>query len=153
MSPKKKIVSGITLVLLAIQLIRPARNTGEADTPQDITHAVEVPADIKNILVTSCYDCHSNHTNHMWYENVQPIGWWIGHHIKEGKQKLNFSEFAGYSLKRQKHKLEEVAEIVGGHEMPMSSYLIIHKNAALLAGQEQALMRWAKACSDSIRVK
>lgn len=143
-SLKKKILLGILLVLVVIQFIRPAKNDGIADSPSDISQAVTVPAEIKNMLVISCYDCHSNHTEHRWYENIQPIGWWIGHHIKEGKEELNFSEFNTYSLKRKKHKLDEVAETVEKHEMPLSSYLWVHGDASLSAEQQKALIDWAK---------
>lgn len=144
MSLKKKILLGILLVLVVIQFIRPAKNNGIADSPSDISQAVIVPAEIKNILVISCYDCHSNHTEHRWYENIQPLGWWIGHHIKEGKEELNFSEFNAYSLKRKKHKLDEVVETVEEHEMPLNSYLWAHGDARLSAEQQKALTDWAR---------
>ena len=66
-------------IILLLQLFQTNKNEGQAFGENDILHATSVPDDIKNILVTSCYDCHSDFTNHMWYENIQPIGWWIHH--------------------------------------------------------------------------
>jgi hypothetical protein len=66
------------------------------------------------------------------------------HHVDEGKEELNFSEFKTYKPKRQKHKLEEIAEQVNEHEMPLSSYTLIHKNAVLTPEQNVALVNWAK---------
>lgn len=148
---KKKILLGVLLVLVVIQFIRPAKNDGIADSPADITRAVTVPSDIKNILVASCYDCHSNHTEHRWYENIQPLGWWIGHHIKEGKEELNFSEFNAYSPKRKKHKLDELVETVEKHEMPLNSYLWAHSEARLSAEQQKALTDWAKESAEGLQ--
>lgn len=151
MTGKKKFLTGLAVVLIGIQFVRPDANAGVADTDKDITHVLAVPEDVKNILVTSCYDCHSNHTEPMWYMNFQPVGWWVGHHIKEGKEELNFSDFASYSPKRQAHKLEEVAEQLERQEMPLSSYLWVHGDAKLSKEQAEKLMSWAKAGHDSIK--
>lgn len=146
----KKILIGIVVLLLIIQFIRPARNNGNAAGPADITHAVTVPDSVMRILQVSCYDCHSNHTNYPWYTNVNPVGMWLQHHVDEGKQELNFSEFAGYSKKKMDHKLDEVIEQVDEKEMPLSSYTIIHGNAKLDKAQAEMLINWAKAARTEI---
>lgn len=139
----KNILLSLLVIFVIIQFIRPAKNLGEAFGPNDITQSVTVPEDVKNILVASCYDCHSNHTDHMWYENIQPIGWWIGNHIKEGKQEVNFSDFNTYKDKRKAHKFEEIGEIVSEKEMPLSSYTLIHGNAKLSDEQIKLVVDWA----------
>ena len=148
---KKIIFRSLIVVLLVIQFIRPSKNVGEAFGPDDVTKTVNVPEDVKNILVASCYDCHSNHTNHMWYENIQPIGWWIANHINEGKRELNFSEFNSYKDKRKAHKFEEIGEMVGEGEMPMESYTLIHGNAKLNEEQKRLLINWATMCHEQIK--
>jgi hypothetical protein len=144
MSKKKKVLVAIISLLVLIQFIRPERNTGVADTENDITHSVTVSPEIKNILEKSCYDCHSNHTEYPWYANVQPIAGWLAHHVDEGKDELNFSEFNTFKLRRKIKKMKEVAEQIKEGEMPMSSYLIIHKNAALSEEQKSILIKWAE---------
>jgi len=141
----KKIGLVLLGVLVVIQFIKPARNEGNAKGENDISQVVEVPASVQTILETSCYDCHSNHSEYPWYTNVQPFGFWIQDHINDGKKHLNFSEFKTYTAKKQAHKLEEVAEEVEGHEMPLYSYTLIHKNAVLSDAQMEELIRWAKA--------
>ncbi len=141
----KKIGIALAAILVILQFIRPTKNEGTALTENDISHAINVPTDVQQILETSCYDCHSNHTTYPWYTNIQPIGLWMQHHVDEGKEELNFSEFKTYKLKRQKHKLEEIAEQVNEHEMPLSSYTLIHKNAALTPEQITLLANWANA--------
>ncbi len=96
------------------------------------------------MLEKSCYDCHSNHTEYPWYFNFQPIAGWLAHHVEEGKDELNFSEFNTYKQKRKIHKLKEVIEQVKAGEMPMSSYLIIHKDAVLNEEQKNKLIKWAE---------
>lgn len=141
---KPKIILMILLgILLIMQLFQTSKNDGSAFGENDIMHAVNVPEEVKNILVTSCYDCHSDFTNHMWYEKIQPIGWWIHHHIDEGKSHLNFSQFKTYKDKRKAHKLEELGEMVSEGEMPMASYTLIHSEAKLTEAEKKLLIDWA----------
>ena len=144
MSKKVKILITLIAVFVLIQFLRPAKNVGVADASTDITHSVTVTTEIKSILEKSCYDCHSNHTEYPWYFNFQPVASWLAHHVEEGKDELNFSEFDTYKLKRKKHKLKEVIEQLKEGEMPMSSYLIIHKDAKLSEEQKNKLIHWAE---------
>jgi hypothetical protein len=101
MSKKKKIGIVILVILVVIQFIRPTRNKSTEVQVNDISVAMNVPADVMNVLKTSCYDCHSNNTSDMWYMNIQPIGWWVSNHIEEGKEELNFSEWVKVQTKAQ----------------------------------------------------
>lgn len=150
---KKRILIAAGVLLVAIQFIRPARNTGSADGPQDITHAVAVPAPVLTMLKTACYDCHSNQTAYPWYADIQPVGLWLGHHVDEGKEELNFSEFATYAPKRMAHKLEEIAEEVEEGHMPLPAYTLIHTDAKLTEAQVSELTAWAKAQQQQVQAK
>jgi hypothetical protein len=144
MSKKRKVLIAIISILVLIQFIRPERNMGIADTEKDITHSLVVSLEVKNILEKSCYDCHSNHTEYPWYANIQPIASWLANHVNEGKDELNFSEYDTYKLKRKIKKLKEVIEQTKKGEMPLNSYLIIHKDAALSEEQKNKLIKWAE---------
>ena len=139
----RKILVGLLVALVVIQLIRPARNSGPAQTPNDITHVTAVPDSTMQLLQAACYDCHSNHTKYPWYANVNPVGMWLNDHINEGKRELNFSEFATYTPKRKANKLGKIAETVKDHHMPLNSYLWIHTEARLTDAQRQNIIRWA----------
>ncbi len=138
MTKKKKFLYVVLAILILIQFIRPERNLGKAETENTIF----VNAEVGTILQTSCFDCHSNYTNYPWYTNIQPIGWWLNHHVDEGKEELNFSEFESYSLKRKLHKLEEIKEMVEEGEMPLSSYTLIHGDTKLSPEQKEILYTW-----------
>src|SRR5690348_5562219 len=56
-----------------------------------IQAAVTVPPDVDMVLTRSCGDCHSNQTVYPWYSRMQPVAWWMGNHIAEGRQELNLS--------------------------------------------------------------
>jgi hypothetical protein len=148
--PFKKIGYGLIIVFVIMQFIQPSGNNGEASGENDITHMATISPDLMSILQTSCYDCHSNHTNYPWYSKIQPIGFWLDEHVNDGKKHLNFSEYNSYTLKRKKHKLEEIAEQVKEHEMPMWQYSLIHTNAKLNEDQITLLVNWANTNVEKI---
>lgn len=141
----------ITVAIIGIQFIPVKRNNGDAFTHEDITKAVAVPTEVISILQTSCYDCHSDYTTYPWYTSIQPVGIWMQDHVDEGKRELNFSKFNAYNSKRKKHKLEEIAEQVEEHEMPLSSYTLAHRDAELTKEQEELLINWAKKAMDEVK--
>jgi len=141
----------LLIAFVVIQFFRPTKNKAEGMSKNDISTLYPVPEDVQNILKTSCYDCHSNNTVYPWYAEVQPVAWWLNSHIQDGKKDLNFSEFASYRIRRQYKKLEEVNELVKKDEMPLDSYLWIHKNAKLSEQQKLTLANWVNAVRDSIK--
>ena len=141
----------LLLAFVVIQFIRPAKNRAEGISNNDISKIYAVPADVETILKTSCYDCHSNNTVYPWYAEVQPVAWWLADHIKDAKKDLNFSEFAGYSIRRQYRKFEEINDLVKKGEMPLDSYLWIHKYAKLDDQQKLTIANWVTAIRDTMK--
>lgn len=146
---KSKILLSILIIVVLIQLIRPMPNISD-DNSKSITTAYDVPDDIQKMLQRACADCHSNKTNYPWYSKIQPVAWWLNHHIEEGKEELNFSTFATFSLKKQAHKLHEVVEMIEENEMPLSSYTLIHKEAILTEEEKTVLKNWARDLEQKI---
>lgn len=147
----KKSAIVLIALLAVLQFIHPGRNEGAALGPNDITQSVTVPETVMKSLEKSCFDCHSNHTVYPWYASVQPLGFWLDHHVDEGKGEINFSEFNTYSLKRKAHKMEEIAEMLEEDEMPLSSYTLIHKDAVMSDAQKAEMIQWAKANHDALK--
>ena len=141
---RKKIIIGLILVLVTMQFFRPDLNNPEINPEIDYVEIVQSPNEISEILKTSCYDCHSNETKHPWYMQVAPVSWWTSHHVDEGREELNFSEWGNYSLKRKKHKLKECVEMIEENEMPLNSYTWTHSEATLSNEQKTALTTWFK---------
>jgi Haem-binding domain len=148
----KKTLLVISLLLMILQLIKPDANTTRIET-FGIDKAYNMPADIKKILAVACNDCHSNSTNYPWYANIQPVAWWLNHHIEDGKKHLNFSTFLKLPISVQHHKLEETIEVLEKKEMPLASYTYfgLHKEAKLTPDQTEALINWAKAQMDTLQ--
>lgn len=146
----KKILLGLLIVLIIAQFFQPSKNKGVAASEKDITHVVQVPDTVMSILKRACYDCHSNHTNYPWYSKVTPVNWWLKNHIDEGKKRLNFSDYASGNFKRKIRKLEEIAELVEKHEMPLSSYAWIHKESRLNDAQRKLIIDWANTAKEQV---
>lgn len=145
----RKIVFTLILAFIIIQFIKPAKNQS-TDHSKDITTVVTVPENVHAILQKACYDCHSNNTNYPWFDQIQPVMWWVTHHINEGKEHLNFSEFATYSTKKQTKKIDEIGDVVSDDEMPLESYTLMHKEARLTPEEKDLISNWA---ADVVRAR
>ena len=141
----------LLLVFIVIQFFRPAKNISSGISANDVTTKYTIPEDVQTALKTACYDCHSNNTKYPWYNNIQPVAWWLADHVNEGKRELNFSEFASYKIGRQYRKLDEVNKQIKEGEMPLSSYTLIHKDAILSDQQKLSIANWVTSVRDSIK--
>lgn len=149
----KKILLGLLIVFFVIQFIRPARNISQQVLPTDITKTVNVPDKVLDIFKNSCYDCHSNNTRYPWYVNIEPMGWFMARHIKNGKADLNFSEFGTYSKRKQANKLKSIGLSINDGTMPISSYTIMHTDAKLSEENKKLITDWVLHTKDSMEIK
>ncbi|MRJ11586.1 cytochrome C [Ornithobacterium rhinotracheale] len=109
----KKILVAIVVVLIAIQFI-PVDLSNPARVPEDdFFYINEAPAEVQSLVHSACYDCHSNETVYPSYAQFAPINFWLKHHVDEGREELNFSNWARYvMMNKANHKLDECAELV-----------------------------------------
>ncbi len=147
----KNILLALVVLLVLVQFYPRAKKNNDLTAVNDLATVHAVPADVMDILKTSCYDCHSNNTFYPWYSNIQPSSWWLNDHIVEGKKELNFSEFATYRLARQYKKLDEIINQIKEDEMPLQSYTLIHRNAKLSKEQKLLVSSWSSALRDSMK--
>ncbi|GLB49994.1 heme-binding domain-containing protein [Neptunitalea lumnitzerae] len=127
----KKILLAIVVIVIVMQFIQPDKNISEEIPQSDFIVLNTPPAEVATILKTSCYDCHSNNTEYPWYGNVAPVSYILANHVNDGKRHLNFSEWGKYNQNQKEHALEEIIEVVEHREMPMTSYISMHEEAAL----------------------
>lgn len=143
---KKKIFLFLVTVFLIIQFFRPKRNISEIP----VRYGIQVPADVSQILKTSCYDCHSNNTAYPWYNNIQPVAWWLNNHINSGKRHLNFDAFDSLPNAKKIKALKHISSTVRKGEMPLSSYTLIHRYAILNETQKDRIVQWADSLAGTI---
>lgn len=145
-------IAGFAIVaaLIIIQFIQPASNLGRQALPTDLTKTIQVPKNVETILKRACYDCHSNNTTYLWYDNIQPARWLVEYHIRHGKAALNFSEFGTYSARKQMNKLKAISNSMKEESMPIPSYTKIHATARLTKEEREQIILWAdNACHKS----
>lgn len=147
-----KIGGGIlVLMFVAIQLIRPERTNPVADPQLAVDKQMPVPPPVLAILERSCYDCHSNQTRWPWYSNIAPVSWLVAKDVRDGRRRVNFSEWGSYNQKRRTSKLGDISDEVDRGDMPDSKYLMIHRDAVLSAADKDILLAWVGRAADSLK--
>jgi hypothetical protein len=145
------IITGAVIAgLLLIQFVRPEKNLGNIDTPEDFIRASDVPDTLARIILNSCYDCHSNHTNYPWYGSFAPVSWFLQQHVNEGKAHLNFSSWGLLDKAQKISRLDQICEESSEGTMPLKSYLLMHADAGLGPAEIEAICDWAE--KESIRI-
>lgn len=139
----------LLLGMIVIQFIRPARNTSGQAPAQSFIDTFKLDDSIRKVLTASCFDCHSNNTRYPWYANIQPVGWVMSGHIRNGKEKLNFDDVASYGPRKRKSKFREIKEQIEQDKMPLPSYKILHKDARLTVDQKNILLHWFENLSNN----
>jgi Haem-binding domain/Cytochrome P460 len=116
-------------LFLAAQFVRP-----EIANPP-VTADLQVPSEVKGILQTSCYNCHSNQTRLFWFDQVAPAYWFVARDVREGRKHLNFSDFARRPAAQQKAILYEAVNQIRLRAMPLRNYQAVHPESRVT--QEQ----------------
>jgi hypothetical protein len=142
----------IALFVVAVvgaQAVRPAR-TNPPSTPS-ASLLPKVPAQVSGILSRACRDCHSNDTRWPWYSNVAPISWFLIDHITHGRDHFNYSEWTTYSGDDQDKLLGSICSLTKKGRMPLSSYLLLHRDATLSETDVAALCTWSEKMRDTLQ--
>jgi hypothetical protein len=140
----KKVLFSILAIFILIQFIRPEKNNSKNEM-NAMSTVMEIPVEANSIIQTSCLDCHSNSTNYPWYNKIAPASWFLAQHIKEGKENLNFSEWAAYNKDQKQHIIKNLKEVLNERQMPLKSYVLVHKELGLSENQYQILYDWVNS--------
>jgi hypothetical protein len=140
----RRVGVGAVILLLAIQAIRPARTNPPTDPAKTLEATAHPPNELAALIDQACGDCHSNRTRWPWYTNVAPVSWWIVDHVNEGRRRASFSEWGDYDPARQRKELDETCRRVERGNMPLRSYLLVHRDAALSESDRRAICAWTR---------
>lgn len=144
----KKLLFALLVFFIILQFFRIDKTNPPVDRNMDFLSIKKTPENISTLIKSTCYDCHSNETVYPWYSNIQPFGWFLKKHIDEGRRELNFSTFATYEPLRQAKKLNRATHEIEEGEMPLESYILIHKEAKLSPEQKQELITYFQSMKD-----
>jgi len=129
-------------VLLAIQLIRPARTNPPTDRSRTLTASMTVPPPALAVLERSCRDCHSNDTRWPWYSNVAPMSWMVIDHVNSGRRHFNYSDWASHAPDKSRKILQDICDETRAGSMPIGLYTFLHRDARLTAADVNTLCAW-----------
>ena len=115
----------LVICFVAIQFIRP----GLDNAP--VTADLKAPPPVKAVLQRACYDCHSNETKLLWFDQLAPAYWLVVEDVKEGRKALNFSGWDSLPKAQQAARLFESIFQIEQQAMPLSQYKLLHHGAAL----------------------
>jgi len=144
------VAASVVFLFIVIQFFQPAKNDNPVNLQDDIAFKLAMPAAIKNKITNACYDCHSNKTAYPFYNNFAPVSWMMARHIHKGKEHLNFSEWATYERKQQVKLLAKICDEIKAHEMPLKSYIIMHRNARISKKELEEICNWTEQASEQV---
>ena len=129
-------VAILGIAFVGIQFIRPELRNSL------VTADLQSPPEVKQILKTSCYNCHSNETTLSWFDEPAPAYWLVARDVKEGRKHLNFSEIARLPPAQQQAILfESVSQIELG-AMPLLAYQRLHPESVITPEQLAVLKKY-----------
>jgi hypothetical protein len=140
-----KIVGGVLVVLLAMQLYRPAKTNPPEDPTKTFSAHTTMTPEVAHIFNTSCHDCHTYTTVWPKYSYVAPVSWLVTDDVNEGRRHLNLSDWSSYTVLRQQAKLETMCDEIKDGGMPLRQYTWLHPGTALDQQQRQAICAWTLA--------
>jgi len=135
----KKWIIGILIIFVGIQFIPVDRSN------PPVKSDIPAPLNVKQILIRSCYDCHSNQTQWPLYSYIAPISVYIARDVEEGRDELNFSEWEKYDLRKKFKKLDEVVEEIEEGKMPPRQYIWLHPDAKITPEDLDAIRFWVES--------
>ena len=118
---RKRVKHGIVLfviVILAAQLVRPARANPPTNPDRTLRAAMGTSSDLPAVVARACGDCHSNETEWSWFTRVAPLSWLMARSVADGRRALNFSEWTGYTPEVQRALLAASCADASSGKMP-----------------------------------
>ena len=146
----KKVLAILGAILILIQFIPAGLPGTSSDNPDDLLKTTDVPAEVGNMLKASCFDCHSNETVYPWYSYVAPVSYLVSRDTREGRKKLNFSEWNKLSKVKKAKFLDEISDEINEGEMPMKIYTVIHSGTSLSDKEKETLLSWTDSYAESL---
>ena len=132
----------VLVIFIAIQFVPLNKENPNSEMAMDILEVTKAPEEVQNVIRNSCYDCHSNETKWPWYAQVAPVSFIIINHVEEGRDHVNFSEWASYNDEDHINILKEMKKEVEKNGMPLKSYVILHHNATINAEKKDLILSW-----------
>lgn len=127
MRPFWKLVLAVGALAVLAQFVRPSIPTKPAAAE------LQAPPAVKQILVKSCYSCHSDERRLAWFDQIEPAYWIVRHDILTARSRLNFSTLGSAPAATQRATLFEVVNMIQLGAMPLPQFVALHPDTRLSA--------------------
>ena len=142
MKAVKIIIAVLVLIFIAVQFFPSGIPANKPEDEKSVANDSLITEPVLEQLRKSCFDCHSDQVDFPWYSKIAPSSWLLADHINEGKSHLNFSEWEVYSNREKIGLLDDIKDEVSSGEMPLKSYLLIHRDAKPGSEEIAAILKW-----------
>jgi len=132
----------VVVIFIAIQFVPIDRENPIGDANSDLLMQTQASQEVQSIMRNACYDCHSNETVWPWYSNIAPVSFVIANHIEEGRDHLNFSDWASYDKEDQSYILKNMKKEIDKNAMPLKGYVKMHANAEMTNERKALIFAW-----------
>jgi hypothetical protein len=101
---------------------------------------------IQNMLHQSCYNCHSEQGETPWYAHTWPASSLIEKDIRQGRARLDFSEWDRLSPEMSRIRLLDACRMMRESKMPVWYYRPMHPETATPKQEDvDAFCQWAQS--------
>jgi hypothetical protein len=142
MSPRiKKVlkVGAIAGVVVGVGLqFVPVKHIGSNPTQR---YKLDAPPEVEAIMRRACFDCHSHETRWPLYSRIAPGSWLMARDVHNGRNHLNFSEWADVDEEERQTDFENAWEQVESGEMPKWFYIFPFHPDAKLSDADKATLK------------
>ncbi|EQA37057.1 heme-binding domain protein [Leptospira inadai serovar Lyme str. 10] len=133
---------GLSVLFLGLQFIPVEFPSGKN------AKEIQTEESVKKIFRRSCYDCHSDLVKWPWYSRIFPVSLYLIHHVEEGKDELNFSDWENLKSSEKADLAEKILEEIEDGEMPLWDYKILHPESKLDQEDLETVRDWLQTYTE-----
>lgn len=110
-----------------------------------IEHKMDAPAEVAAIFERACFDCHSDHTQLKWYDQIAPISWKVKKDITRAREVMNLSGWNDLSKDDQEGLLWGMLNMMKQGKMPLKNYAAVHPNAKISSADIATIEKYVRS--------
>jgi len=120
-----RLAAAAVVLFVLLQFVRPSIPS------QPAIAEVNAPPEIRHILETHCYACHSDQPQLSWFDQIVPGYWLVRHDVLTAREHVNFSTLGAQPAAIQKATLYTAVNMVQLGAMPLPQFLALHPGARM----------------------
>ncbi len=139
---KRALVIAVTAAAVALafaQVAQPERSNPPVAPGASFAEVVKPPAVVESAVNRACRDCHSHETVWPWYSRIAPVSWMVARDVREGRARLNLSQWNVYGPEMSKMRIRAMCREVTTGEMAPAYYRPLHRGARLTQAEMSAI--------------